>query len=70
MRRPGAASRRASRQRSAAALTPLRADGREIDDDAVRPYVDFLAARGIDGVLVAGTTGEGILLDPPWSDAA
>ena len=43
----------------AAALTPLR-DGR-LDEDAVEPYVDFLEAGGLDGVLAMGTTGEGML---------
>jgi dihydrodipicolinate synthase/N-acetylneuraminate lyase len=46
----------------AAALTPLRDGGTELDEDAVAPYLSFLAAHGIDGVLALGTTGEGILL--------
>jgi dihydrodipicolinate synthase/N-acetylneuraminate lyase len=46
----------------AAALTPLRDDGAALDEEAFRPYVDFLAAAGLDGILVLGTTGEGILL--------
>jgi dihydrodipicolinate synthase/N-acetylneuraminate lyase len=46
----------------AAGLTPLRDEGNALDDDAVAPYVDFLAAGGVDGVLPLGTTGEGILL--------
>ncbi|HEU5243625.1 MAG TPA: dihydrodipicolinate synthase family protein [Gaiellaceae bacterium] len=46
----------------AAAVTPLLA-GR-LDAAAVGPYVDFLAARGLDGVLVLGTTGEGVLFPP------
>src|SRR5262249_38668574 len=46
----------------AAALTPLRDGGTELDEDAVAPYVTFLAANGVDGVLALGTTGEGILL--------
>lgn len=45
----------------AAALTPLR-DGAP-DVDAVAPYVDFLAAGGLDGLLAMGTTGEGMLFD-------
>jgi dihydrodipicolinate synthase/N-acetylneuraminate lyase len=44
----------------AAAVTPLR--GGRLDEDAVVPYVDFLAAAGLDGLLALGTTGEGILL--------
>jgi 4-hydroxy-tetrahydrodipicolinate synthase len=46
----------------AAALTPLRDGGRALDEDAVAPYVDFLAEAGLDGVFALGTTGEGILL--------
>jgi dihydrodipicolinate synthase/N-acetylneuraminate lyase len=46
----------------AAALTPLRDDGAALDEEAFRPYVGFLAAAGLDGTLVLGTTGEGILL--------
>jgi dihydrodipicolinate synthase/N-acetylneuraminate lyase len=46
----------------AAALTPLAAGGSTLDEDAVPPYVEFLAAGGVDGLLVCGTTGEGILL--------
>jgi dihydrodipicolinate synthase/N-acetylneuraminate lyase len=46
----------------AAAVTPLRDDGAALDEDAFRPYLDFLAAGGLDGILSLGTTGEGILL--------
>jgi len=46
----------------AAAVTPLRDEGRALDADAVAPYVAFLAAGGVDGILALGTTGEGILL--------
>ena len=46
----------------AAALTPLRDHGRELDDDAFMPYLGFLSNAGIEGVLLLGTTGEGILL--------
>lgn len=48
----------------AAAVTPLRSGGSALDEDALSPYVDFLAAGGVDGVLALGTTGEGILLTP------
>src|SRR5919198_109854 len=47
----------------AAAVTPLASGGATIDDDAVEPYLTFLAAHGIDGVLALGTTGEGVLFD-------
>ena len=46
----------------AAALTPLRDAGEALDEAAVAPYVDFLAAGGVDGLLALGTTGEGFLL--------
>src|ERR1041384_2209770 len=46
----------------AAALTPLRDDGAALDEEAFRPYAEFLAGAGLDGTLGLGTTGEGILL--------
>ena len=46
----------------AAAVTPLRDDGAALDEEAFRPYLDFLAEAGLDGILALGTTGEGILL--------
>jgi dihydrodipicolinate synthase/N-acetylneuraminate lyase len=46
----------------AAALTPLRDGGARLDEEALRPYLGFLRRAGVDGALVAGTTGEGILL--------
>jgi dihydrodipicolinate synthase/N-acetylneuraminate lyase len=46
----------------AAAVTPLTADGSELDAGAIGPLERFLAEHGIDGVLACGTTGEGILL--------
>ena len=46
----------------AAALTPLRDGGEALDEDAISPYVEFLAAGGVDGLLALGTTGEGFLL--------
>jgi dihydrodipicolinate synthase/N-acetylneuraminate lyase len=46
----------------AAAVTPLAEDGEALDEAAFEPYVDFLAAGGLDGLLALGTTGEGFLL--------
>jgi dihydrodipicolinate synthase/N-acetylneuraminate lyase len=46
----------------AAALTPLRPGGEELDEAAFEPYAGFLADGGVDGILTLGTTGEGILL--------
>ncbi|MGH2820017.1 MAG: dihydrodipicolinate synthase family protein [Actinomycetota bacterium] len=47
----------------AASITPLRDDGDAVDLDAIGSLVDFQVDSGLDGVLVMGTTGEGILLD-------
>jgi dihydrodipicolinate synthase/N-acetylneuraminate lyase len=46
----------------AAVVTPLRDGGAALDEDAIGGLAAFAAAGGCDGVLVAGTTGEGILL--------
>ena len=46
----------------AAAVTPLREGGEALDEAAFGPYVAYLAAGGLDGILALGTTGEGILL--------
>jgi dihydrodipicolinate synthase/N-acetylneuraminate lyase len=49
----------------AAAVTPLTDEGDDLDEGAVGPLTRFLAEGGIDGALVCGTTGEGILLSAP-----
>src|SRR3989442_163482 len=46
----------------AAAVTPLRDAGEALDEDVIAPYVDFLLAGGLDGLLALGSTGEGFLL--------
>ena len=46
----------------AAAVTPLRDAGGRLDEDAFARLLDFYGASGLDGLLVLGTTGEGILL--------
>lgn len=46
----------------AAAATPLRDAGLHLDEPGIERLVRFLADGGLDGVLVAGTTGEGVLL--------
>ncbi len=46
----------------AAAVTPLRDDGRHLDEDAFPLLVRSFAAGGVDGLLACGTTGEGVLL--------
>jgi dihydrodipicolinate synthase/N-acetylneuraminate lyase len=48
----------------AAAVTPLRDGGEELDEAPFGAYVEFLATAGLDGILALGTTGEGILLGP------
>lgn len=58
-----AALRAALRGHVAPAMaTPLTPDGYRVDVDAVHPLVDFLIERGVGGLFVGGTTGEGILL--------
>jgi dihydrodipicolinate synthase/N-acetylneuraminate lyase len=46
----------------AAAATPLRDEGLHLDEAAIEPLVRFYAGGGLDGVLLLGTTGEGVLL--------
>jgi 4-hydroxy-tetrahydrodipicolinate synthase len=46
----------------AALTTPFRADG-SLDTDALRAHVGLLSGDGVDGVVPAGTTGEGPLLE-------
>ena len=46
----------------AALTTPFRADG-AVDVEAMRAHVELLADDGIDGIVPAGTTGEGPLLE-------
>jgi 4-hydroxy-tetrahydrodipicolinate synthase len=45
-----------------AITTPFAADGAP-DLDAFGAHLDWLAEAGLDGVFVAGTTGEGVLLE-------
>ncbi|MGI8885335.1 MAG: dihydrodipicolinate synthase family protein [Gaiellaceae bacterium] len=47
----------------AASVTPLRASGAALNEDAFGPLVDFFVEAGLDGILALGTAGEGILLD-------
>ena len=49
----------------AAALTPLAEGGSRLDEGAFAPYAAWLADGGADGILVCGTTGEGVLLTEP-----
>lgn len=46
-----------------AMATPLRADGKTVDESGVDALVDFLIESGVKGLFIGGTTGEGILLD-------
>jgi len=46
----------------AAALTPLSADGTDLDLRCVEAMVALYADAGLSGLMLAGTTGEGILL--------
>jgi dihydrodipicolinate synthase/N-acetylneuraminate lyase len=47
----------------AAAVTPLRDDGARLDEGAYAPLLEFYAGSGLDGLLLLGTTGEGMLLE-------
>jgi 4-hydroxy-tetrahydrodipicolinate synthase len=52
----------------AAITTPFRTDG-DVDLDAFEAHVRWLGEAGVDGLFVAGTTGEGILLEPDEVEA-
>jgi len=45
-------------------VTPFIKGTNEVDIPTVRDHTEFLIERGIHGVFVSGTTGEGLLLDP------
>jgi N-acetylneuraminate lyase len=45
----------------AAVATPMYADG-EVNLDAIGSYAEFLIRRGVSGVFVCGTSGEGLLM--------
>lgn len=47
---------------SPALATPLEADGYTVNIEVLSTLIQFLETRGIDGLFVGGTTGEGILL--------
>jgi len=46
-----------------ALLTPFAADG-EVDELALAALIDFQVERGVDGLFVLGTSGEGLLMTP------
>jgi dihydrodipicolinate synthase/N-acetylneuraminate lyase len=46
----------------AAAVTPLRDGGERLDEQALVALLEFYGTTGLDGLLVLGTTGEGISL--------
>ncbi|HTX31478.1 MAG TPA: dihydrodipicolinate synthase family protein [Solirubrobacteraceae bacterium] len=48
----------------AAAVTPLRDRGERLDEAAFESLYGFYRSSDLNGVLVLGTTGEGILLSP------
>jgi dihydrodipicolinate synthase/N-acetylneuraminate lyase len=52
----------AGRRTLAASVTPLRSGGEGVDVGCIQPLVDFYAGTRLDGLLVLGTTGEGVLL--------
>jgi dihydrodipicolinate synthase/N-acetylneuraminate lyase len=48
----------------AAAVTPLTDDGTRLDEAGIADVADFLVRGGVDGALVCGTAGEGMVLGP------
>ena len=48
----------------AALLTPMRDGGTRLDPEAIARLVSWLVDRGIHGLYIAGTTGEGLYLTP------
>lgn len=48
---------------SPAMATPLQPDSYRVNTAVIPTLVDFLIQRGVHGLFVGGTTGEGILLD-------
>jgi len=48
----------------AAMLTPMRDAGTRVDVEAATRLVSRLVDRGVHGLYVAGTTGEGLYLSP------
>jgi dihydrodipicolinate synthase/N-acetylneuraminate lyase len=49
----------------AAAVTPLLDEGTRLDEIGIGHVADFLSERGVDGALVCGTAGEGMILTIP-----
>jgi len=45
-----------------AMVTPMKKGGKELDLEAMRSYCDFILDKGVQGIFVGGTTGEGPLL--------
>ncbi len=44
-------------------VTPFN-DDNQVDAPCFRQILDFVIAGGVDAVMIAGTTGEGLLLSP------
>lgn len=53
----------------AALLTPMRDGGARLDPEATSRLVAALVVRGIHGLFIAGTTGEGLLLSEAEREA-
>ena len=45
-----------------ALLTPFTEGGKEVDFERAAGLAEFLADKGVNGLFVAGTTGEGMLM--------
>ena len=48
----------------AAMLTPMKAGGTQVDPEAAGRLTGWLVERGVHGLYIAGTTGEGLYLTP------
>ncbi len=46
-----------------AVMVPFQNDGREVDQEALRAHIDFMIAKGVHGLFVNGTMGEGMVLN-------
>lgn len=53
----------------AALLTPMKNGGAHVDLQAAERLVSWLLEKGIHGLYIAGTTGEGLYLDPVEHEA-
>lgn len=46
-----------------ALITPLNEDGKTVNEKSTRELIEFLLGQGADGFYIAGSTGEGLVLE-------